>query len=60
MNQNENYIANAIIQSEFLLTKYDDIINKLIKTKFTITPPISDLEPYFIISSEDNKIKLKS
>ena len=59
-NQNDDYIANTIIQSEFLLTKYEDTINKLTKNKFIITPPVSDLDPYYIISSEDNKIKLRA
>jgi hypothetical protein len=58
--QNDDFIANAIIQSEFLLSKYNDTVNKLINNKFTITPPISDLDPFYIISSEDNKIKLKA
>ena len=59
-NQNDDYIANTIIQSELLLVKYEDTINKLTKNKFIITPPTSDLDPYYIISSEDNKIKLSA
>jgi len=57
---NDDYIANAIIQSEFLELKYKDTIDKLVNSKFNITAPISDLDPYYIISSEDNKIKLKA
>ena len=59
-NQNDDYIANTIIQSELLLVKYEDTINKLTKNKFIIAPPTSDLDPYYIISSEDNKIKLSA
>jgi hypothetical protein len=59
-NFNDDYIANAIIQSEFLEIKYKDTINALINSKFDIKEPISDLDPYYIISSEDNKIKLKA
>jgi hypothetical protein len=57
---NDDYIANAIIQSEFLEEKYKDTIDKLISNKFTITSPISDLDPYFLLASEDNKINLKA
>jgi hypothetical protein len=58
--QNDDFIANAIIQSESILAKYSDTINTLVKNKFIITPPTSDLDPYYIISSEDNKIKLRA
>jgi hypothetical protein len=57
---NDDYIANAIIQSEFLEEKYKDTIDKLINNKFTVTAPTSDLDPYYILSSDDNKIKLKA
>ena len=57
---NDDYIANAIIQSEFLKTKYKDTIDNLINNKFNITPPTSDLDPYYLLSSSDNKIKLKA
>jgi hypothetical protein len=57
---NDDYIANAIIQSEFLKTKYKDTIEDLMNNKFNITPPVSDLDPYFLLSSNDNKIKLKA
>ena len=58
---NDDFIADAIIQSEYLEYKYSNVINK-IHDNIIITPPISDLDPYYIIETTDtkNKIKLKA
>jgi hypothetical protein len=58
---NDDFIADAIIQSEQLEYKYNDVINK-INNNITITPPTSDLDPYYIIETTDTKntIKLKA
>jgi hypothetical protein len=58
---NDDFIADAIIQSEYLEYKYNDVINK-INNNINITPPTSDLDPYYIIETTDtkNKIKLKA
>jgi hypothetical protein len=53
----DDFIANAIIKSEFLEEKYKDIIEKIHQNHFSIEPPISDLDPYYIIKSD--KIILK-
>ena len=55
----DDFIANAIIQSEYLLDKYKNIIDKINTSKFTIEQPTSDLDPYFIIKSDKDKISLK-
>ena len=60
---NDDFIADAIIQSEYLEYKHSDIINKINNDKnITITPPVSDLDPYYIIETTDTKnpIKLKA
>ena len=54
---NDDFIADAIIQSEYLEYKYSDVINK-IHDNIIITPPISDLDPYYIFKL--NNIKLKA
>ena len=59
---NDDFIADAIIQSEYLEYKYKDVIETIHNSKFTITTPMSDLDPYYIIETVDtkNKIKLKA
>jgi hypothetical protein len=54
----DDFIANAIIQSEYLVDKYKDIIDKINTKKFSIEAPTSDLDPFFIIKSD--KIILKA
>jgi hypothetical protein len=61
-NQNENhisfsdnFIADAIINSEYLLDKYKHIIDKIVEQQHIIEPPISDLNPYYIIKSRNDK-----
>jgi len=57
----DNFIANAIIKSEYLLEKYKVIIEKISQNKFIIESPISDLDPYYIIKSDkQNKITFKA
>ena len=56
----DDFIANAIIKSEFLVEKYKDLIDKISQNKFMIEPPTSDLDPYYIIKSDKlDKIILK-
>jgi hypothetical protein len=64
MNNNipfsDNFIADAIINSEYLLDKYKHIIDKVVEQKHIIEPPTSDLNPYYVIrSSEDKSLVLK-
>ena len=55
----DDFIANAIIKSEFLLEKYKLIIDKIVDNKdLDIEPPKSDLDPFYIIKS--NKIVLRA
>jgi len=60
----DDFIANAIIKCEFLLEKHKEIIDKIIKNKYIIEPPTSDLDPYYIIRSDNSeksdKIKFKA
>ncbi len=57
---NDDFIAEAIIQSEYLLEKYEKIIEKIVSNKVIIEKPESDLDPYFILQTENDKIKLKA
>ena len=58
---NDDFIANAIIQSDYLINEeYKNIIEELHNKNHYIDPPTSDLDPYYIIRSHDNKIKLKA
>jgi len=59
---NDDFIADAIIQSEYLEYKYKDVIETIHNSKINITTPISDLDPYYTIETVDakNKIKLKA
>lgn len=61
-NQNENhisfsddFIADAIVNSEYLLDKYKHIIDKIVEQQHIIEPPTSDLNPYYIIKSRVDK-----
>jgi len=54
----DDFIADSIINSEYLTDKYKDIIDKILKNKFEVNSPTSDLDPYYIIKS--NKIVLKA
>jgi hypothetical protein len=49
----DDFIANAIIKSEYLVEKHKAIIDKITSNKFIIEPPISDLDPYYIIKSDN-------
>ena len=55
---NDDFIAEAIIKSEFLMNKHKDIIEKIKENKFEIEEPKSDLDPYYIFKL--NNIKLKA
>jgi len=59
---NDDFIAHSIIESDYLVNeKYKTIIEELKKqTEYIIDPPTSDLDPYYIIRTKDNKIKLKA
>jgi len=50
----DDFIADAIINSEYLEDKYKTIINKILNNKNIIEPPTSDLDPYYIIKSDTN------
>jgi len=50
----DDFIADAIINSEFLEDKYKTIIDKILKNKNIIEPPTSDLDPYYIIKSDSS------
>jgi hypothetical protein len=57
----DDFIADAIINSEYLIDKYKHIIDKVTKNKVNIEAPISDLDPFYIIKSEiDKSITLKA
>ena len=45
----DDFIANAIIKSEYLEQKYKLLINKIIEQNIDIEKPTSDLDPYYII-----------
>ena len=51
----DDFIADAIINSEYLLDKYKHIIDKVVEQDHTIEPPVSDLNPYYIIKSNVDK-----
>ena len=59
---NDEFIADAIIKSDFLLDKYRDIIKKIKENEFTIDEPKSDMDPYYIIGliEKNSKIKFKA
>jgi hypothetical protein len=48
----DDFIADAIINSEYLIDKYKHIIDKVTKNKVTIEAPTSDLNPHYIIKSD--------
>jgi len=56
---NDEFIADAIIKSDFLLDKYYDIIKKIKENKFSIDEPKSDMDPYYIIGLNENENKIK-
>jgi hypothetical protein len=57
----DDFIADAIINSEYLIDKYKHIIDKVTKNKVIIEAPTSDLDPHYIIKSEvDKTITLKA
>lgn len=57
----DNFIAEAIIKSEFLLEKYKATIDKISQNKFIIESPLSDLDPYYIIKSDkSDKYRFKA
>jgi flagellin-specific chaperone FliS len=56
---NDEFIADAIIKSDFLLNKYDSIIKKIHVNEFTIDEPKSDMDPYYIISLNEKNSKIK-
>jgi hypothetical protein len=45
----DDFIANAIIKSEYLEQKYRSLINKIIEQNIDIEKPTSDLDPYYNI-----------
>ena len=51
----DDFIADAIINSEYLLDKYKHIIDKVVEQQHIIEPPTSDLNPYYIIKSKVDK-----
>ena len=58
---NDDFIANAIIQSDYLINEeYKNIIEELYNKEHFIEPPTSDLDPFYTIRTHDNKIKLKA
>ena len=57
---NDDFIAEAIIKSEFLMEKYKNIIEKIKENKFEIEEPKSDLDPYYIFNFKSSNIKLKA
>lgn len=59
---NDEFIAEAIIKSDFLINKYHDIINKIKQNQFIIDEPKSDMDPYYIIGllEKNNKLKFKA
>jgi hypothetical protein len=56
---NDEFIAEAIIKSDFLLNKYNDTIKKILENEFTIDEPKSDMDPYYIIGLNEKNIKIK-
>ena len=57
---NDNFIVDAIIQNEYLLERYDDVITKFKSNNSIIEKPTSDLDPYYTITINNEKIKLKA
>ena len=51
---NDDFIAEAIIKSEFLMNKHKDIIEKIKENKFEIEEPKSDLDPYYIFKLKNH------
>jgi len=57
---NDDFIAEAIIKSEYLMEKHKNIIKEIKEGKFEIEEPKSDLDPYYIFKFKSNNIKLKA
>ena len=53
----DDFIANAIITSEYMLEKHKNIIDKVNQNKFTVEAPTSDLDPYYILKSGNTVLK---
>ena len=49
---NDDFIAEAIIKSEYLMEKHKNIIKEIKEGKFEIEEPKSDLDPYYIFKSK--------
>jgi hypothetical protein len=57
---NDDFIANSIIQSDYLKEKYKDILSEFLSNPIIVDFPTSDLDPYYTLKSSNNKITFKA
>jgi len=57
---NDDFIANSIIQSDLLKDKYKDVLAEFLNNPIIVEFPTSDLDPYYILKSSNNKITCKA